>query len=51
MKIEMICNAIAYNKYLNRNTLDSMNFDMLCAFVHPIDRDDFIKRFNLGENF
>ena len=51
MKQEMINNAMGYNKYLNRKELETYSFNKLLCFVHPLDRQDFIKRINLGESY
>ena len=49
MKNEMITNARSYNKYLDKKEMESWNFNRLLANCHPLDREDFLKRFNRGE--
>ena len=51
MKQEMINNAMGFNKHLNRKELERLSFTKLLGFVHPLDRQDFIKRINLGESY
>lgn len=51
MKQQMIDNARAFNKHLTKDFLESKTFFVLLAFVHPLERSDFVKRYNLGEAY
>lgn len=51
MKQEMINNARAFNKHLTKDFLERKTFFALLSFTHPLERMDFIKRYNLGEDF